>query len=295
MTFLQVLRQKISLNFRNLLTIISPRLNTEVIYYLSKGKRIDLDNPETFDEKVSWLKLNNYNNNKLVSQCADKLEVRRYVEDKGYSKILNELYGAYENVDEIPWNSLPQKFVLKLNNGAGTNIICPDQSLLDIEESKLKIKSWMKKKYHLMSSELQYKYIKPMIINEKFIETSDNHAPEDYKIYCFNGKALYTMLCVGREKGKPKFYYFDRNWEIARLNKDSKELPEGYTFPKPQNLEEMFKIAEDLSEPFPFVRVDLYNIEGNILFGELTFTPNGGKDENLPEETDKYFGTLIDL
>lgn len=289
------LRQKLSLQFRNLLTVISPRLNTEVIYYLSKGNKINLDNPQTFDEKVSWLKLNLYNDDKLVSQCADKYAVRKYVEDTGYVEILNELYGVYDNVDDIPWDLLPKKFALKLNNGAGTNIICTNKDKLDIEEATNKFKSWMKKKYHLMSSELQYKHIVPKIICEKFIETEDNHAPEDYKIYCFNGKVAYTMLCIGREKGKPKFYFFDKNWEIARLNKDSKDLPEGYKFSKPENLDKMFEIAEKLSNPFPFVRVDLYNIEGDILFGELTFTPNGGKDENLPKETDKYFGELLKL
>lgn len=289
------LKNKFFINIRKLATVISPRLNTKLVYYRNKGKAINLKKPQTFDEKISWLKLNTYNKNHLVIQGADKYRVREYIESSGHGELLNQLYYVYNHVDEISWRKLPDKFVLKWNVGAGGNIICTDKKELDIEEAKYKLNKWANKNYHLLSSEMQYKYITPKIVCEKYIEPEDGILPEDYKIYCFNGKAKVVMYCIGREENKPKFYFFDTNWNLMRINEDGKGAPENFSIKKPDNLNEMFSYAESLAKPFPFVRVDLYNIKGKIIFGELTFTPAAGVDPNLSEQADSLLGDLLEL
>lgn len=281
--------------FRETLTIISPTLNTKVTYRLSKGESLNLKKPTKFDEKISWLKLNTYYKNPLVSQCADKYFVREYVSSMGCEEILNKLYGVYDSVEDIPWSKLPNKFVLKWNMGAGSNIICQNKEELDIEKTKEKLRTWGKKKYYLLNAEMQYKYMEPKILCEKLLETEDKSLPEDYKVYCFNGIAKFVMVCVGRQKGKSKFYLFDREWNLMRINKDGIAAPTNFYFPKPKGIEKMFNYAEKLSKPFIFVRSDFYNIKGEIIFGELTFTPAGGIDSNMPDEMDRYLGEMIKL
>lgn len=282
-------------NFGKLLTLISPRLNTVVAFIVIKGKPINLKSPTTFDEKLSWLKLNTYYKNPLISKCADKYKVREYVCSCGLEEILNEMYGVYNSVAEINWQKLPNKFVLKWNNSCGFNILCCDKESLDINNVIRKMKKWGKTKYYLYYSEMQYKYIEPKIICERLLETKANELPEDYKFYCFNGKAKYVMICVGRDIGRPKFYYYDAEWNLARINKDTKNAPENFYIPKPKRLHEMFQYAENLSQPFPFVRIDFYNLDGKVIFGEMTFTPSAGMNYNWLEEMDLMFGSLLKL
>lgn len=237
--------------FRGILTILSPTLNTKVTYRISKGRPINLKRPKTLDEKISWLKLNIYNKDPLISKCADKYAVREYIRSCGCEEILNELYGVYDSVEEIPWNKLPNKFVIKWNMGCGCNIICQDKESLDIDNAIKKMRKWGNTKYYLSNSEMQYKYIKPKIIVEKLLETYDGSIPEDYKFYCFNGTAKYALVCIGREKGHPKFYFHDREWNLARINKDAKSEPDNFFIPKPEGINEMFSYADKLSKPFP--------------------------------------------
>ena len=280
---------------RSGLTIISPTLSTKFSYRVSKGKPINLSEPKTLDEKISWLKLNTYYRNPLISQCADKYAVREYIESCGCPEILNELYGVYGSVDEIPWDRLPSSFVLKWNMGCGYNIICPNKKELDIKDTIEKLKKWGRSKFHLPGAEMQYKYIKRKITCEKYLGTSGESLPEDYKFYCFNGRAEYVMVCVDRASGRPKFFFFDRDWKLARINKDSKAAPEDFAMAKPDGIDEMFLYADKLSKPFPFVRADFYLHHGKIIFGELTFTPARGIDPNRLPETDLMLGKLLKL
>lgn len=258
---------------------------------------MSFSNPITMDEKIQWMKINLYNNNPLITQCADKYAVRDYLKDKGCEEILNELYGAYDTVEEVPWSELPEKFVLKWNFGCGHNIICNSKSELDIDSTINKLKKWRKtyKNFYKDYSEMQYKNITPKLICEKLIETSDNSLPVDYKVYCFNGVPHCLLICTGRGQGKTKFYFVDKEWNLLRYNKTGKLAPEGYSVPKPDGWEKLFFYAEKLSKPFPFVRADFYLENGQIIFGELTFTPSGGKDTNRLIETNKLFGSMIDL
>jgi len=281
--------------FRRLLTVISPKLNTIVTFRISKGKPINLKNPRTFDEKISWLKLNTYYKNPLISMCADKYAVREYVSSCGLSEILNELYGVYDRVEDINWEDLPDKFVLKWNNGCGLNMFCRDKKNFDIDNAVKTLKKWGRAKQYLNKAEMQYKYIKPRIVCEKLLESKTSPLPEDYKFYCFNGRVKYGMICVERVTGRPKFYYYDRDWNFARINKDSKKAPEDFYMPKPEGIDKMISYAEILAKPFPFVRVDFFDLDGKIIFGELTFTPSAGMNSNWLEEMDLMFGDLLIL
>ncbi len=283
--------------FRRFLTLVSPRLNTLVTYRISKGRLIDLKNPKYFDEKISWLKLNTYYKNPLILKCADKYAVREYVSSCGLGEILNELYGVYDRVEDINWEALPDKFALKWNNGCHLNIFCHDKKNFDIDNAIKTMKKWGRAKQYLNNAEMQYKYIKPRIVCEKLLElkTSPLHVHEEYKFYCFNGQVKYSLTCVEREKGRPKFYYHDRDWNFARLNRDSKNAPKDFYIPKPEGIDKMIQYADILAKPFPFVRVDLYDLDGKIIFGELTFTPSGGINSSRPEDFDLMFGNLLKL
>jgi hypothetical protein len=143
---------------------------------------------------------------------------------------------------------------------------------------------------------MQYKYIEKKIICEKLLESNNGQLPEDYKLYCFNGKVKYLFICIGRKnETKTKFYFFDRNWNLQRINKDGINAPNNFKLPKPKGLEELYKYAKMLSKPFPFVRADFYLIDGKVYFGELTFTPSGGMDTARLPETDILFGKNLKL
>lgn len=277
------------------LTLISPRLNTKVRYKAALGRKIDLDNPKLFNEKGQWLKLNKYNNDPTVIKCADKYAVREYIREQGCGEILNDIIAVYDSVDQIDWDALPNEFVMKWNFGCGYNLICSDKSKLDIAAAKKKLKKWGRKKYHLHFSEMQYKYAPKKLIVEKYLKPANGLQPEDYKFYCFGGKAEYVMICLGRETGKTAFYFFDRDWNLVPLNPRGKAAPKGFTIPKPQGIDEMFAYAERLSAPFPFVRMDFYNIDGKTVFGEMTFTPAGFLDPDYTPEGLKILGDKLDL
>lgn len=284
--------------FRIFLTEISPRANIRFNYWLTFRKRLNLRNPRTLDEKIQWLKLNTYRNNALATQCADKFRVREYVRKCGCEEILNELYAVWDDVDQIEWEQLPKKFVVKWNFASGQNLICCDKNKLDVREAANKLKKWLNEKdlYWKTYGELHYKNIPPKLVCERFIESSDGRLPKDYKVYCFNGVAKYILVCANRTSyGKADFYFFDRDWKFQRLNKKGKAAPEGFTLPAPENYEKLFEYAEILSQPFPFVRVDFYLEQGNVIFGEITFAPAAGFDRGRLPETQILFGNMLHL
>lgn len=290
------LRSTPNIWFRYLLTTISPKWTINLLFRLCHHRKPDLENPQTLDEKIQWMKLNYYNDNELVMQCADKLRVRDYVEEKGLGHILTEVTATYRDPDEIDWEALPDKFVLKWNFGNGGNVVCPDKQKLDKAAAIRDLKRFGKLKFHLIAAEPQYNFREKVLLCEKFIEPERGNSPVDYKFYCFNGVAKYVLCCIGREEGqKPAFYFFDRNWQLQRLNRQGQEAPEGFTVPKPEGIDRLFDYAEKLSKPFPFVRADFYLEHGHGWFGELTFTPSGGFDYGRLPESDLLFGEMVKL
>ena len=274
----------------SILSRISPKIASIVFYNRYHKKKINLKNPQLFNEKLVYLKLKNIKN-PLIIKCTDKYLVREYVEEKGYHDILNDLIEVYDKVEEIEWKKLPNKFVLKCNHGCGYNIICTDKNKLNIKECKNKLRKWMNTKYGYETVELHYTYIKPKIICEKFLDIGTNKLPTDYKIYCFNGRPKLILVMNDREKNIKKEFY-DLQWNLVHL-RDNDQVPKKLT-EKPKNLNEMLACAAKLSEPFEFVRVDFYNIKDKIIFGELTFTP-AGCNAQYTATADKYLGELLDI
>ncbi|WML58626.1 ATP-grasp fold amidoligase family protein [Neobacillus sp. PS2-9] len=280
---------------RNALSVISPTLSSKMLYRLILKQKLDLKNPQTMNAKLMWLKLNTYNKNPLITKCVDKYKVREYIQDKGCNEILNDLIGVWDNVEDIDWDALPNQFAIKCNHGCKYNIICDDKSKFDIEEAKKKLNEWMNTEYWRIHAELNYRYIDRKIICERYLNDGTGFLPEDYKFHCFNGKAEYVMICVGREEGHPQYFYFDKDWKMVPFSQEALEVPEGFTIPKPEGIDKMFDYAEKLAGPFPFVRADFYLIEGKTIFGELTFTPGGCLDPDIFPEADKIMGSLIQL
>lgn len=257
------------------------------------GKKLDLSNPQTFNEKLQWLKL--YNRKSEYTMMADKYLVRNYIADKLGEEYLIPIIGVWDEPNEINFEKLPNKFVLKCNHNSGLGMcICRNKNILDIKKTKKNLKKGIRQDYYLTSREWPYKNIKRKIIAEKYMEDS-NRQINDYKFTCFNGKVDNVMICIDRSSKDTKFYFFDRDWNLMRLNKRGKEAPKDFTLEKPKNLDKMFQIAEELSKGLPYARIDLYNLDGKIYFGEITFFPEAGYDSNLLSETDKYFGNKINL
>lgn len=261
----------------------------------SMGYEPDLDEPKTFNEKLQWLKL--YDRRPEYTVMADKFLAREYIENKLGNEYLIPLIGVWDDPDEIDFKSLPEKFVLKCNHNSGLGMyICRDKAELNEKKVRNALRRGLKQDYYLCGREWPYKNIPRKIICEKYMTDSPESSDfTDYKFFCFDGKADCVMLCLERSSGDTKFYFFDRDWNLKRYNIRGKNAPDGFTLPKPDNIDKMFEIASVLSEDLPFARIDLYNSDGHIYFGEITFYPDSGFDPNLLKETDEYFGNLIKL
>lgn len=273
---------------KNILYYMPKKMTTKLRYYYATGKKLNLKNPKDFNEKIMYLMLNDFG--ELEQNCADKYMVRKYVENKGLKNILTKLYGKYTNANEIDFDTLPTEYVLKTNHGCGGIIIKTKDSEINREKVIRDLNFSLKRNYAKETLEYQYENIKPCIICEEYLKEDNKIVPIDYKIFCFNGKAEFILVCGDRNKDITKVYY-DLNWN--KLNCTKKE--QKGKFDKPDNFEEMINIAEKLSKDFKFVRVDLYNIKGKIYFGELTFTPRGGINTTIKQEYLDKWGEMIKI
>ena len=262
------------------------------------GYELNLENPKTFNEKLQWLKL--YYHDPLITKCADKYLVREYIKETIGEEYLIPLIGVWDKVEDIDFDKLPNQFVLKVNWGSGQNIIVKDKSKLDIEEAKNKLRYWMQptSNHYYYSYEWAYKNIKPRIICEKYINESEISEAFVYRMFFFNRILYYINLDIPfYNKINNNVYFkslhYNSKWEKFNL-KTRDEIFESNII-KPQNLEYIINIAEQISRPFVFVRTDLYNIKGSILFGELTFYPNNGIGKFDPIKWDYKFGELLKL
>ncbi len=251
---------------------------------------LDLENPATFYEKINWLKLHYYNPDMVI--CSDKYLVRKYVEEKGLGYMLNELYSVYDSPDEIDFSSLPEKFVMKATHDSGHVILCSNKKDFNEKLAKFKLKWWLKIDYAYMSGEWPYHTDHPRIICEKFLEDHTLGELVDYKFYCFYGKPHFCLL-VSDRSGHAKADFYNNDWEKLPI-RVVKE-PSDKIFPRPEGLDEMLAAAETLSSGFPFVRVDFYQADGKVYFGELTFFDAGGACWFEPDEADRRIGDLLKL
>lgn len=264
-----------------------------VLYRYHVGKSLNLTHPKDMNEKLLWLKL--YSDTSRWPELADKYAVRGYVKECGLSEILNDLYAVYNGPDEIDLSELPNQFVLKLNNGSGTVMVVKDKEKVNIDEIKQTFKRWLKIPFGLYSDELHYLQITPIIIAEKYLSENPtfSHSPIDYKFFCTSGNAYYVMVCYNRIiGGHAEFVIYDMDWNFRSENMRKKSVDPRIS--KPKNFDKMVKVAEKLSKPFPFVRVDLYNIDGQIIFGEMTFTPMAGWSTVQSQKLlDEFGGKII--
>lgn len=261
-------------------------------YKKRTGEALDLDNPQKYTEKVQYAKL--YLNSPMKTKLADKYLVRDWVTEKIGSDYLIPLLGAWDNFSEINFEELPNRFVLKFNSGSDTSMIVNDKEKFDFKDAKKKFDHWVKTNFgYYKDIQLHYKEIKPKIIAEEYIEDANGHLPE-FKFFCFDGKVYYCWFIMS-ENGEEYRNVYDLNWNLQEwnINKIYKNYPE--SLPKPKNFDEMVEIAEILSQGFSHVRVDLYNVDNKIYFGEMTFTSGGGYSLIYPEEYNYRLGDLWDL
>lgn len=291
-------RMKSDLKYR--LRVIKSVLLPEMVFERINCKRFlgvvpNLKNPKKYYEKLIWLKL--HDKNELLTTCADKYRVNEYIESCGYGNILKQVYGVYQKGEEIDFDRLPDRFFLKCNHDSGANVAVDKNK----EFNKRKIIEFLNRKlkqnhYHLYH-EWSYKNIKPCIIAEEYLENKSGDPIVDYKFYCFSGKPVYFGISVGEYNHLVRNHKFNSNLEsVDKFFKDHSSMSEeeGRRY-IPKEIDQMLKIAEDLSKPFKHVRVDLYNIDGRIIFGELTFYSNGGYVVIDNEETNLKLGELIKI
>ncbi len=254
-----------------LLYCLPKKIAHKLMYRRKYHKKLDLDNPTTIDEKIHWLIINEFGSKETL--LTDKVKVREYIKDKGLEEILIDCYGTYDNASEIDFESLPDKYVIKPNNCSGVIVVCLDKKNLNKSKVKKTLNKALRQNYAIMHLEYHYKNIIPKLICEKYIGKEDGTLPVDYKFLCFNGEPKCIMYCSERES-QVKYDYYDLNWNYLNYSKD--EYKCNKEVPKPNKLKEMIEIARKLSNEFKIVRVDLYEVEDKIYFGELTFTPVGG-------------------
>lgn len=270
--------------------LIPDRIFLKYQFHYVFGYKLDLKHPKTFNEKLQWLKL--YDRNPLYTTLVDKLTVKNWVADTIGRQYVIPTLAVYDTVDEIDLDRLPDQFVLKCTHDSGSVVICRDKNSFDINTSKQKLESGLHNSFYLKHREWPYKNIKRRILAEQYL-VDENGELRDYKFFSFAGKVEYVMVCIDRSKNDTKYYFFNKDWELERLNIRGKNAASDFLLPKPKNLEKMYEIAERLSVGIPFVRVDLYNVLGHIYFGEMTFFPDSGLDKNLLPEADRLFGDMI--
>ncbi len=269
------------------------KLYLKMLYRLRMHKRLNLKNPQSFNEKLQWLKL--FDRNPHYTLMVDKLKVKEYVANLiGEDHIIPTL-GVWKNAEEVDFNSLPDKFVIKCNHNSGQGLyICKNKSEMNEAEVRSNLQKALEADYFIRFREWPYKDVERRIIAEKFIEdkSSDDGDLKDYKFMCFNGKVQCSFVCSER-KSDLKVSFFDRDWNPMPFERHYPRSNK--PIPKPVHYEEMIKLAESLSKGIPFVRVDFYDVDDKIYFGELTFFPGSGFEEFTPEIWDERLGSLINI
>lgn len=271
--------------------ITDDRLYLKVAYFLSmNGRVLHLDHPRTYSEKLQWLKLNEQHEE--YTKLVDKVQAKEYVASIISDSHIIPTLGVWERFDDIDFDKLPNRFVLKCSHDSQGIVICRDKSQLDIDAARRKINRCLKRNYYYCGREYPYRNVPKRILAEQFLVDESGTELKDYKFFCFDGEV--KMLYVASERGKAtKFDFFDL---------DFNHLPFRQSYPtskkklaKPKNFDQMIDIARQLSQGFRHVRVDLYNVNGKIYFGELTFFNNAGLLPFQPHEWDERIGEWLKL
>jgi len=278
---------------RDLLKWISDELYLKLRFWLIMGYKLNLNEVETFNEKLQWLKLND---RKLeYTPMVDKYEVRKYISEIIGNEYLIPLIGIWDKFEDIEFEKLPNQFVLKCTHDSGGLIVCKDKAKLDISQAKKKIDRCLNRNYYYHGREWPYKNVKPRIICEKYIVDESGTELKDYKFMCFNGKVKCLLVCLNRNMPDGlKIDFYDKDWNLMLFERFS-HRKSGKDIPKPKTLNMMIELSEKLSSNIPFVRVDFYEVDGKLYFGELTFFPGSGFEKFVPETADYELGSWLEL
>lgn len=269
----------------------SDREYLEKLFYYKVGYKLNLDNPRSYNEKIQWLKL--YDRNPLYTKMVDKVDAKEYVADiLGNDDIIIPTIAVYNSVEEIDWNALPDQFVIKTTHDSGTVFICEDKNTFDMKTAINRLRERLNFDYYLGNREWPYKDVPHRIICEKYMKDGSGKGLVDYKFFCFDGEP--KMVYVGSARmGKQQLDHFDMDFNLLPFERYFHHAE--ITPTKPENFDEMILIAKKLSKGFTHVRVDLYDIEGKIYFGELTFHPGAGFRPFVPVEWDYKVGEWLHL
>ena len=272
---------------------IPDKLYLKLLFRNKMGYWMDFDHPQTFNEKLQWLKL--YNRKPEYSKMVDKYEAKNYVADLIGDEYIIPTLGVWDSVNDIDFNSLPNQFVLKCTHDSGGVVICKDKNQLNIGAAKRKLQKGLNTDYYPTSREWPYKNVKPRIIAEQYMEDESGYELKDYKWFCFDGepKALFIATDRSKEDEETKFDFFDT--EFNHLPFTNGHPNASRPIAKPKGFEQMKSLAAILSKGHPHLRVDFYDINGHIYFGELTFYHNGGIVKFEPKEWDYIFGSWMKL
>lgn len=267
-------------------------------YRRAVGRTLDLERPTTFDERLWWLKLNY--RDPLMVQCTDKLAVRDYVQEQGFGSLLSPLLAVYDSPDEIEWDALPSRFYMKTTHSSAANVRCDDIGEFDKRRAAGLMRVYLARRHYPLSREWNYIGIRPRIMVEPIIETDDPNGLVDYRFLCSHGRCngifvdVDTAASDGRHRDDARRNVYDREWN--RLDVRVTRPPVGREIARPAVLDDMRRVAEALSHPFPFCRVDLYHpTPGKILFGEMTFFHSGGNNVIEPPGYDEILGQWVDI
>lgn len=282
------------LGSRGFLNWMSDELYLKLCYRSYFHKKLNLHNPKTYNEKMQWMKL--YDRNPLYCTLVDKVAVREYVaEHVGQEYLIPMVGGPWEKPEDIDFDALPQQFVLKCNHGSTTNIICKDKSKLNVEKVRAKLRKWLNTSWYWYGREWPYKDMKPLIYAEKYMEDAAVGELRDYKFFCFSGKPEIVMINTDRADSSKQTHadFFDMDYNHLPFHKKHPNAP---VMPeKPQNFEEMKALAAKMSADLPAMRIDLYDVNGKIYFGEYTLYSASGFGPFHPEEWDEKIGAMIPL
>lgn len=280
--------------YRSFLRILPTKPALYLIYFRGYKKLLNLRNPKYYGEKIQWLKL--HGGLEELGNFVDKYEVRKYIAEKIGEKYLIPVIGVYNTVEEINFDLLPEKFVLKCTNGSQSVLVCTDKSNLDISFAKKQMQKWLDDDFSRMKKEPQYKNVKNRILIEQYME-DDSGELRDYKFYCFNGEPLWYAIFSGRFTDKTvDTYTIDGTFLPDCKNGGPNVKTSKNPLPKLSNLDEFIELSRKLAEPFTCVRVDFYMVNGRIYFGELTFTDGAGAEPIFPiEKYDIEFGKGVPL
>lgn len=275
---------------KNFFFFVPDKIYLKWKYRLIMGYRLDLDNPQTFHEKLQWLKL--YDRKSIYTKMVDKYEAKEYVRNIIGDKHIIRTLGMYNNFDEIDFDKLPDKFVIKPTHTSGNVYICTDKSKINYKYLKNEINKWLKRKYYYIHREWPYKDVKPRIIIEEYLNELGKDDLIDYKFFMFNEKLAFLLVCSNRRNGL-KLTFFDKDGNLLDLREDKKL--NDLNIKLPENYKDMIEMAKKISKGTIESRIDFYDVDGKIYFGEITFFDSAGYGHYEPEEYDLKIGKMLKL